>query len=259
MTSVSQYAALARRAILNTARQPATVLPSILFPLIFLSLSSAALDRSTSLPGFPAVDSFVQWAITASIVQGILIGSVGAGADMARDIEGGFFERLVASPVARTSIIIGRIAGAATLGFVQAIAFITIGLIFGVNVEGGFVGALLIALAASVLASGVSSLTVALGLRTGSSEAVQGSFPLIFVFLFMSSAFFPRNLMEGWFQDIATINPFSHLIEGLRTQIIAGVDIADWATALAISFGIFVLGVTVAVAALNGRLKATHS
>ena len=258
MTAFRQYLALTRRSIVNTARQPATVIPSIAFPLIFLSLSSAALGRSTQLPNFPRVDSFVQFAIMATITQGVLFGAVCAGTDMARDIEGGFFDRLVASPVARTSIVVGRIGGAAVLGLLQALIFIGVVSIFGVRLEGGLEAVAMIAVVTSVVAAGVGSFTVAMGLRTGSSEAVQGSFPLIFVFLFLSSAFFPRELMRGWYHSVATINPFSHLIEGLRTQVISGIDVGEWLISLGIALGIFALGVGLALLALRGRLNATH-
>lgn len=252
------FIALTKRAIVNVFRQPATVIPSIVFPLIFLSMSAAALNKATEIPGFPPVDSFIQFGITASIVQGILFGAVSAGTDMARDIEGGFFERLVASPVSRSSIVIGRIGGAAFLGLIQALIFLAIAMLIGVNIRGGAGSVLLIAVAASLLAAGIGSVTVSMGLRTGSAEAVQGSFPLIFVFLFFSSAFFPRELMSGWFQKVAELNPLSHVIEGLRHQIIAGFSVSEWFTSVLIAVGIFALGVFLSLAALNGRLKATH-
>lgn len=258
MSSASHYFALGRRAILHTARQPTAVVPSILFPLVFLAMTSSALDRSTSLPGFPEVDSFMQFAISATVIQGVLFGAVAAGTDMAKDIEDGFFERLIASPIARTPIVVGRIAGAALLGFIQALIFLTIGTIFGLNIEGGIVAMLLVATTASVLGAGIGSVTVAMGLRTGSSEAVQGSFPLIFVLLFLSSAFFPRDLMSGWFKAVATANPMSHLVEGIRYQIITGIDIGEWGVSIGIATAVFAVGVGAALLALNGRVKATH-
>lgn len=252
------YWALTRRAIVNVFRQPAMVIPSILFPLIFLSMSAGALNKAIEIPGFPPVDSFIQFGITATIVQGILFGAVGAGTDMARDIEGGFFERLVASPVSRLSIVVGRIGGAAFLGLLQATIFLTVVMLIGVEIRGGITSMILIVAAASVLAAGIGSITVSMGLRTGSAEAVQGSFPLIFVFLFFSSAFFPRELMSGWFENVARLNPLSHVIEGLRYQIIDGFSFSEWLTSITIALAIFVAGILLSLAALTGRLKATH-
>jgi ABC-2 type transport system permease protein len=258
VTALRQYAALSRRSVVNIIRQPAAIVPAIVFPLIFLALTSAALDRSTQLPGFPRVDSFLQFAVATTIVQGSLFGAIAAGSDMATDIEGGFFERLVASPVARTSILVGRLAGAATLGFAQAWIYLGLTSVFGLEVEGGLAAMVMISVVSAVVGAGIGALSVAFGLRTGSTEAVQGAFPLLFVLLFFSSAFFPRTLMEGWFADVAGANPVSHLIEGLRTLVISGVDVGEFLTALAVAAGLLVVGVSAAAGALRGRLKAAH-
>lgn len=251
------YAALSRRSVVNTLRRPTAIVPSVLFPLLFMAMTASALNRSISLPGFPEVDGFVQFSVAATIVQGVLFGAVSAGTDMASDIEDGFFERLMASPVSRTSIVVGRLAGAATLGFFQALLFLGI-VSFFTAIEGGLAAVLLIGVVAAILAAGIGCFSVAIGLKTGSSEAVQGTFPLLFASLFLSSAFFPRDLMSGWFQDVATVNPISHLIEGIRIQIITGVDIGAWAVSLTIASAIFAVGILIALRSLAGRLKAVH-
>jgi ABC-2 type transport system permease protein len=256
---MAQYLALSRRSILRTFRQPASIAPSLLFPLIFMAMTAGALNRAIDLPGFPTVDSFLQFGVAAAIVQGILFGAVAAGADMARDIEGGFFERLLASPVARISILAGRVSGAAVLGFFQAWLFMLVVIALGVTIEGGIVAMVLIAVVAAVLAAGIGSIAVTIGLRTGSSEAVQGSFPLLFVSLFLSSAFFPRDLMQGWFKGVADVNPLSHLIEGVRYLIITGLDVGEWLVALGIAAAIFVVGLTAATRALKGRVESAHA
>lgn len=252
--AASHYAALSRRSIVNTIRQPISVVPALAFPLMFLALNSAALAESINLPGFPPVDSFLQFMIATTIIQGALIGSIAAGADMARDIENGFFDRLIATPVARTAILVGRVAGAASLSFAQAWIFFGAATIFGLEVEGGLLGMLGVASIAAVVGAGLGGLSMSFALRTGSSEAVQGSFPALLIFLFLSSAFFPRELMDGWFQDVATINPLSHLIESARHLVIAGWDIVEWLTAMGIAAGIFALGIVLSGRALARRL-----
>jgi ABC-2 type transport system permease protein len=256
MIAVTHYSALSRRSIVNLLRRPTAVIPTILFPLLFLAMSSAALNESTTLPGFPAVESFMQFVISTTVIQGALFGSVAAGADMATDIEGGFFERLIASPVSRTSLLVGRVAGAATFGFFQACLYFTVTTLFGLNVAAGLPGVVLVALVAGTVAAAFGSISVALALRTGSTEAVQGSFPLLFVLLLLSSAFFPRNLMTGWFKSVATANPLSHMIESLRSLVLRGLDFNEFLKAEAIAGAFFVVGVLIALAALRGRLRA---
>ncbi|MDQ3957690.1 MAG: ABC transporter permease [Actinomycetota bacterium] len=257
MVALDQYVALSRRAVVNTFRQPTAILPAMVFPLLFMALSSAAFERSTRLPGFPEVDGFLQFLIATSIVQGTLFGSVAAGTAMATDIESGFFERLVATPSPRGAILAGRVMGAAVLAFVQAWVFMGVATIFGLRVESGLAGMLLVAVAAGVLGAGVGSIAMSFALRTGSAEAVQGSFPLLFAGLFLSGAFFPRNLMNGWFQTVAGYNPFSHLIEGLRALVIDGLDLSRFGTAIGIAAAIFAVGMLLSSAALRRRLAVS--
>jgi ABC-2 type transport system permease protein len=254
--TLAHYAALSRRSIIDTIRQPTSVIPSLLFPLLFLAMSSAAFNESTRLPGFPEVESFTQFVITTTIIQGALFGSVSAGAAMATDIENGFFERLIASPVTRTSIMAGRVAGAALFAFVQAWIYLGITTLFGVDVAGGIIAMFLIAAVGAAVAAGFGSICVALALRTGSTEAVQGSFPLFFAFLLLSSAFFPRALMNGWFETVATINPLSHMIEGLRSLVIDGLNFDGFLRASLIAALLFSIGTVAALMALRARLAA---
>jgi ABC-2 type transport system permease protein len=259
VSAAPQYLALSKRSILTTIRQPTSIIPSMIFPLFFLALSSAAFNRTTSLPGFPEVDSFMQFVIATTILQGTLFGSVAAGAALASDIEGGFFDRLVSSPVSRSSILVGRLAGAATVSFFQALLYFAITIAFGLEVEGGAPAILAIALVAGVVSAGTGSFSMSMGLRTGSAEAVQGSFPLLFVFLFLSSAFFPRDLMDGWFKSVATVNPLSHLIESNRSLVIDEFTMREFLTALGIAVSICVVGLTLASRQLRWRLAGGGS
>ena len=235
-------------------RTPIAIVPLLAFPLIMMALSSAALERSTDLPGFPPVDSFLQFLVSTTIIQGAMFGAVAAGAGMANDIEGGFFERMIATPVSRTSIVIGRVAGVSALAIFQSCFYVTVAFLFGMRPEGGLIGVALVAVLAATLSAGIGCLAIAFGLRTGSSEAVQGSFPLLFATLFMSSAFFPRELMSGWFRTIADVNPLTYLIEGAREQMITGVQLDDFGRAFAVALAILAVGVIISNLALRSRL-----
>ena len=116
---------------------------------------------------------------------------------------------------------------------------------------------MLFALAAMVgLAFG--SIGLAIGLRTGNGEAVQGVFPLLFVLLFLSSGALPRDLIENdWFQTVATINPVSYVIEGFRSLFISGWDGEALALAFGVSIAILALGIWAATAALRTRIERT--
>lgn len=254
-TRLRQAAVLARRAVVGVARQPQVIVPSFLFPLIFTSINSAAFERATRLPQFPAVESFLAFLLPATVIQGALFGSISAGNDIARDVETGFFDRLVTSPVSRIAILLGRLAGGGVLAAAQACVFMAVFVPVGATLEGGILAFLVIVATASTVAMAVGGFAIALGLRTGSAEAVQGAFPLIFITLFTSSAFFPRELMTGWYRDVATYNPVSWLVEGLRHLAISGFDAGEAATALGVAAGLGTVSLTVALAQLRWRVR----
>ena len=250
-----QILTLARRSILGTVRQPELVFPSLFFPLLFAALSVASFNKAIHvLPGFHGVRTFLDFQLAATVVQGVLFGSTGGGNDMAVDIQDGFFDRLLASPVSRTAILLGRLAGTAVLGAFQAVLFIAILVAFGATIKGGIAAIIVIIVISSVLAVGVGGFAVALALRTGSPEAVQASFPLFFISLFLSSAFFPRETMHGWFKVVATINPLSWMVEALRHLVIEGFDAAAALRAVAIVLVICAVSISLSTMALRARV-----
>ncbi len=253
---MSQTLAMSKRSIIAIMRQPALVAPSLVFPLFFAALGSSSFGRAVSLPNFPKVDNFLDFALAGSIVQGVLFGSVTGGAALATDIEQGFFDRLLATPTSRVSILIGRLAGAALFGAFQALFFVLILIPFGVRIAAGVPGLIVIVICGGLTGMAIGGFTAAIALKTGSSEAVQGSFPLLFIALFFSSAFFPRQTMQGAYKTIANINPVSHLVEGIRGLVIDGFTARHVASALLVPVGIGVFSIALALRTLYSRLAA---
>lgn len=257
--AVRQSLQLSRRAVFSMLRQPQVLVPSLFFPLFFCALNAAAFDRITSAqPAFAAqFDSFLDFLLPATVLQGVLFGSTQAGTEMANDIEIGFFDRLLASPVSRTSILVGRLAGGALLGAAQAVFFTVVLTAFGANVKGGVGAVAVLVVVSSFLAVGIGGFGVTLGIRTGSAEAVQGAFPLIFVLMFTSSAFFPRDLMSGWYRSVATYNPISWILEALRDLQTLGWSAADALVAVGVAAALAAISIVVALRALQHRLRTT--
>jgi len=227
-----QSSALIVRSVANTWRQPGSWVPSIVFPLMMAAVYSAQFDRATDLAGFPEVDSFLQFILPASILQGISFNAGEAGTALALDIESGFFDRLVASPVARQSILVGRMGGGAVFSGGLAAALMAVFALFGAPVDGGIVSAIAIVLIAAWLSLAIGGFSIAVALRTGSSEATQSLFPLTFMMIFVSSAFFPTALMSGWYQSVAEANPFTFIVDPTRRIAIEGFSFADFGRAL---------------------------
>jgi ABC-2 type transport system permease protein len=253
---ISQTLAMSKRSVIAMVRQPALVIPSLIFPMFFAALGSSSFGRAVRLPNFPKVDNFLDFALAGTIVQGVLFGSVTGGAALATDIEQGFFDRLLTTPTSRVGILVGRLAGAAIFGAFQALFFIVVLLPFGVRIKAGVAGVIVIILCGGLTAMAIGGFTAAMALKTGSSEAVQGSFPLLFIALFFSSAFFPRQTMQGAYKKIADLNPVSHLVEGVRGLVTDGLTAQHVAAALLVPTAIGVLSIALAVRTLYSRLAA---
>jgi ABC-type multidrug transport system permease subunit len=113
---------------------------------------------------------------------------------------------------------------------------------------------IVLVLLAMVMAIAIGGVTAAVGVRTGSQETVQNSFPLIFILLFLSSAFFPTELMSGWYQTMAQANPITWVIDSARRLVISGWSWSDAATCLGVAGALACLSVTLAARQLQRRL-----
>jgi ABC-2 type transport system permease protein len=247
----TQVWALARRSVLRTMRQPAVIVSALLFPMMFFTINANGLDAASRIPGFPT-DSYLDFAFAFPLVQASLFGAITAGADLARDIETGFFDRLSLTPMRPTALLGGMLAGVMALGLLQGMVFLAIGLLMGVNISSGVPGMVVLVALMILTALGFGGLGAILALRTGSAEAVESAFPLFFVAIFMSSINLPRDLIEqDWFRFIATINPISYLVEGIRSLVITGWD----AQALLLGFG---CAVAIVIVSIGGAAASLH-
>ncbi len=258
MTSLlAQVGEMARRSILQTVRQPALVVPPIVFPLVLMAINVGGLDAATDIPGFPA-DTYLDFAIAVPFVQGALFAAINAGTALARDVETGFIKRLAMTPMQRAALLLGHLGGVLVVALGSACIYLLAGFASGMDFVAGPAGVPVLLALAMLVALGFAAVGAYIGLRSGSGEAVQGFFPLLFVMLFLSSMALPRPLIEqDWFRTIATYNPVSYLLEGVRSLVITGWD----GKALALGFGcaaaIALLGVTGAAGALRTRLVRT--
>ena len=192
---------LARRSVVRTFRQPANVVFPLLFPLLLLAVNSGGLKAATRLPGFPT-DSFVAFALAIPFIQGALFATMNAGTDLARDIQTGFLNRLSLTPMRAPVLLAGQLGGVAVWGSSRRSSTSPSASIAGVRFESGPLGvAASCSVFAVIVSIGFGALGAFVALRTGSGEAVQGLFPVFFVFLFISSMNIPRNLIAvDWFR-----------------------------------------------------------
>ena len=255
MRTLSVVAALGQRSVRQTFRRPQLVAPLLIIPTLLLAVQSAGAGRAVDLPGFPPVTSFFDFLLAGAMIQSALLAGNTGGIALAIDNEMGFYDRLLATPIPRFAIVAGRLAGVAVLGALTGVFFLAIGVIFGVTIEEGVLGGLLMIVLVTLSALAFGTLGAALALRTGSASVVQGAFPLVFVILFLSTAFFPADLLLEPAQTIARYNPLSFIVEAVRDPVISvfsGKELLEGLAGIVLVGGI---GLTLSSLALRRRLR----
>ncbi len=247
--------ALGMRSIRQTFRRPQLIAPILVFPTLLLAIQTGGAGGAVDLPGFPPVQSFLQFMLAGAMMQSLMLAGNSGGIALAVDIEMGFTDRLFSAPIPRFAIVLGRLAGTAALGLFSSLWFLAIGLVFGAEIESGVPGALIAIALVTTTAMAVGGIGAAIALRTGNASVVQGLFPLVLVVLFLSSAFFPESLMIEPAKTIAEYNPLSFVVDGIRNPIIAEIDASDQLDAVLAIAGIVVLGLVLSARALRHRLR----
>jgi ABC-2 type transport system permease protein len=248
-------AALGARSVRQTFRRPQLVAPILIFPTLLLAIQTGGAGRAVDLAGFPEVEGFLDFMLAGSIIQSTLLAGNSGAIALAVDIEMGFTDRLLAAPISRFAIVLGRLAGTAALGALAAVWFIAIGMIFGASIHEGILGALLVIAFGALSAVAFGGIGAAIALRTGKASVVQGLFPLVFVILFLSSAFFPANLILEPAGSVAEYNPLSFIVEGIREPVISTLSAeAFWEAVGAIVF-VGAISIGLSALALRRRLR----
>ncbi|HEX7059741.1 MAG TPA: ABC transporter permease [Solirubrobacterales bacterium] len=253
-TNLRVVRALGMRSVRQTFRRPQLMAPIVVFPTLLLAVQTGGAGSAVNLPGFPPVQSFLQFMLAGAMMQSLMLAGNSGGIALAVDIEMGFTDRLFAAPIPRYTIVLGRLVGTGALGLFAGLWFLAIGLIFGAQIEGGVAGALLAIALVTACALAVGGIGAAIALRTGSASVVQGLFPLVLVVLFLSSAFFPQGLMIEPAQTIAEYNPLSFVVNGIRDPMISGISSTATLDAVLAIAGIAVLGLVLSARALRHRL-----
>jgi ABC-2 type transport system permease protein len=247
-------ASLAKRGLRQALRRPQFLAPLVIFPSLMLAANTGGAGRATQLPGFPEVHGFLDFELAGAMMQSTMLAGVSGGIALALDFEIGFIDRLFAAPISRYSIIAGRVGATSVLGLMTGLWFLAGGLIFGAHIKGGVAGALVILGLIWLSAAAFALLGSALAIWASKASVVQGIFPIVFVILFLSSAFFPQDLLLEPGKTIAQLNPLSLIADGIRGPIIRDLDISHVGKALG---GIaIVAAIGFALTALSLRRRA---
>jgi len=208
---------LAVRALKETKRSPDALFPALFIPLFFLVVNTGQAARifPSSSTEFLRGQNYAAFQMPSTL---LLAASFGAAAlFLVEEIEGGYFDKLRATPIPRYAIILGRLlAEGVRTGLVTAV-IVLLAIPFGVTVASGVAGFLLLILLTGLWGVVYSGFLQMLALKTRSAAATQAGGMVFFPLLFLTPNFVPRELLTDPMEVAATINPVTYLMEALRS------------------------------------------
>lgn len=213
--------ALVHRARNEILRVPGAAVPGVLAPTIFMLGISASFSQAAKLPGFTA-DDFRTFIVPVGLLQGAGFTGAATGVNLARDIEQGWFDRLLLAPAPRPALLLGIIASAGLRSLLPASFLLLVGFALGVHVPSA--GALALVAA---LVMGFACVMACWGVMIALHFRTQQAAPLMqvasFVAVLFTPAYAPEPLLQAWLRDIARVNPVTLILAGVRQGFVGGV------------------------------------
>jgi ABC-2 type transport system permease protein len=242
--------AMVRRNVNELIRVPGGALPGIIAPTIFMVGLTSVFGDLSRLPGFTA-DEFISFLVPISLLQAAAFTGAATGVNLARDIEFGWFDRMLVSRASRPVLLAGLIAGASLRSLLPMAVVLAVAFPLGAQFPG--VGGLLLALAlASAFAAIAASWAIIMALRFKTQSAAPLMQATGFVAVLFTTSFAPEDLLSGWMQDVAHWNPVTQVVEAVRQGFVTGVTWSDtWPGLLVVA----ALGFVLVLAALRGLLR----
>lgn len=241
---------VAGRALRAIPREKEYLLPALIIPVFFFAVNVGSLE---SIGSFVGAADFKAFQLPVAIVFAVT--GISRANALVTDIQSGYFDRLLVSPVNRLALLLGLMVADLTLVIALSIPVVIMGLLFGVHFATGILGALVFFALTGLWGLAFTGFSYAIALKTGSPAAVGASFILFFPFTFLTTIYMPLDRLGGWFRAVANVNPVTYLLDGLRSLILEG-----W-NAQAIVGALIAIGVVgfvslgLAFLALIGRVK----
>ena len=239
------------RALRESIRNPGLEIQNIFIPVFFLFVTVGAIGEiSGSAFG---VDNYEGFQLPVAILQGAAGAAGMGGFGMVMDIERGYFDKLMLTPAPRLALVLGRLAADGVRVMALSIIITIVGLLMGAGMDSGIAGAVVFILIAGLFGLAYSGIGMSIALRTGSVQAAQAGFLIFFPLLFLSPAFAPKEVFSGWLEFLATINPVTYVLEGLRSLVLVGWDWDQLAYALLRIVGLGAVTLSMTLMALRSR------
>lgn len=241
---------VAIRSLRALPREPEMVIPALIIPIFFFAVNLGTLTDFAER-GIPGLD-FKAFQLPTAIVFAVT--GVSRAHALVTDIQSGYFDRMLMSPMRRLSLLLGLMVADLILVMALALPVIALGFAVGVRFETGFLGVLVFVVLTGLWGLAFTGFPYAIALKTGSPGAVGASFLLFFPFAFLTTATLPKDQLTGWLDAIATYNPMTYLLAALRSLLYGGWDWEPiWQGSLSI-LAVGVISMSMALATLRGRV-----
>jgi ABC transporter DrrB family efflux protein len=217
--------ALVRRALNEILRVPGAAIPGVLAPTIFMLGLSSVFGKASSLPGFTAED-FRTFIVPVGLLQGAGFTGAATGVNLARDIEQGWFDRLVLCPVPRATLLTGIVASAALRSLLPGTFLLIIAFVLGVDFP-SFLGFVVTIVLVMGLACAMACFSVIIALRFRTQQAAPLMQIASFIGVLFTTSYSPKPLLQPWLRTVSDINPVTPILEGVRQCFVGGVTWAD--------------------------------
>lgn len=222
MPFLNQVSMMARRSLTTIFREPASVIPGLIISVFFVLVYDGSLNGAARffLPG----QSYLGFILPVSIISSALSGASIAGQAIVRDIDNGYFDKLLLTPISRSALLLGPMIAGALVLVLQTALVILVGFLLGLEPETGFVGVLAVLGYALLIGLAFSGFVIGIALRTGSAAATGGASFLFFPLTFLTATFTPVELLSGWIRTAADYNPITYILEAMRALFNTGWD-----------------------------------
>jgi ABC-2 type transport system permease protein len=201
---------IATRSLMLIPRVPSTFIPSLVMPLFLTLTFTGQFAGLTLIPGFPT-DTIIDWFIPMTIVQGGGFAGITTGLGVARDLENGFFDRLLLSPAPRFALMGGPLMASLLRAFIPVTLLLVVAVVAGAHFRDGLLGVVTTVTAALGMALAAGAWALALALRFKTLQAAPLMQMGIFLTVFLSTAQMPLHLIDGWLHVVARINPMTNV------------------------------------------------
>jgi ABC-2 type transport system permease protein len=241
---------VAIRALRALPREPEVIIPSLIIPVFFFAVNIGTLQDFAER-GIPGLD-FRAFQLPTAIIFAVT--GVSRAAALVTDIQSGYFDRMLMTPMNRLSLLLGLMIADLALVMGLALPVLALGFAVGVGFETGILGVFLFIVLTGLWGLVFTGFPYAIALKTGSPGAVGASFILFFPFAFLTTATLPQEALTGWLDTIATFNPMTYLLGALRSLLYGGWQARPILEGFLATVGVGVVSLGLALAALRGRV-----